>query len=254
MRRLRLWCIFLLVLLVAGPLSGGVCLAQENTYTIQYIMTIAGADINYLGFLQGISGFKLNSYNDSGLVNVGFNNVAITGLYNRNLGIGSFRNQGSVALINIQPDAPVAPVIFSGQMFSQANNVTVGDYNYAVNMNFNGLQGSGIVILDVMAGSFSNQFTSLTVNIGKNAIPSTPLTSIFQVSHANGGTVVSLTNQQMQAIAATADNDFKYQGKQSAVANIQGVPNIQGICATTVSAGVNNQISHNVSVNVDTAK
>jgi hypothetical protein len=253
MRRFRLWFIFLLVLLVAAPFMGGVSQAEENNYTIQYITTITGGVFNYLGFLQGISGYNFNSYNDSGIVNVGFNNVAITGVYNSNIGIGSFRNQGSVALINVQPDMQVAPLIYSGQMFSQGNKVTVGDYNYAVNMNFNGLQGSGVVILDVMAGSFSNQFTSLTVNIGKNAIPSTPLTSVFKVSQANG-TVVSLTNQQMQAIAATADNDFKMQGKQSAVATIEGVPNIQGICATTISAGVNNQISHNVSVNIDTAK
>jgi hypothetical protein len=253
MRRFRHWFVCLLFLLVAAPLLGGVSLAEENTYTLQYITTVSGSALNYLGFLQGISGFTSNSFTENGLVNVGFNNVDISGVYNRNIGIGSFRNQGSVALLNIQPDMQVAPMLYSGQQFSQANKVTVGDYNYAVNLNFNGLQGSGVVLLDVMAGSFSNQFTSLTVNIGKNAIFSTPLNSVFKVSQANG-TVVSLTNQQMQAIAATADNDFKMQGKQSAVAKIEGVPNIQGISATTISAGVNNQISHNVSVNIDTAK
>jgi hypothetical protein len=254
MRKFKLWLVFICVLLAAAPLQGGVCLAEENNYTLQYITTIAGGTFNYLGYLQGISGFTFDSYSDNGLVNIGFNNVDITGVYNRNIGIGSFRNQGSVALINIEPDLQTSPVIFSGYMFSQGNKVTVGDYNYAVKMNFNGIQGSGIVILDAMAGSFSNQFTSLTVNIGKNAISSTPLDSIFKVTQANGSTVVSLTNKQMQAIAATADNDFNMQGKQSAVAAIEGVPNIQGICATTLSAGVNNQVSHNVSLNIDTAK
>jgi uncharacterized Zn-binding protein involved in type VI secretion len=250
MRKFRLWFVFLAVLLVAAPLMGGVSLA-EDTYTVQYITSVTGGTTNYLSFLQGISGFSVSSFGDTALVNVGFNNVDIGGVYNRNIGIGSFRNQGSVTFLNIEPSLEVSPVTFIGQMFSQGNQVTAGDFNYAVNLNFNGFRGSGIVVLNVMAGSFCNQFTSLTFNMGKNAIPSTPLSSVLSVMQGNP-TVVSLSNQQMQAVAATADNDFKIQGKQSAVASIEGNPNIQGISAITLSAGVNNQVMHNVGVNIDT--
>jgi hypothetical protein len=107
------------------------------------------------------------------------------------------------------------------------------------------------VVLDLMAGSFCNQFTSLTFNMGKNAIPSIPLSTVLSVMQGNP-TVVSLSNQQMKAVAATADNDFKVQGKQSAVASIEGTPNTQGISAITLSAGVNNQVMHNDGVNIDT--
>jgi hypothetical protein len=249
MSKFRLWGVFLLVLLVAIPLQEGISLAEDN-YTLQYIETATGSGLNYLTFLQGISGINLNSFSDKGLVSVGFDNVDITGIYTRSIGIGSYRNQGSVALINVQPGMEVAPTLYSGQMFSQGNKVTVGDYDYTINLNFSGFRGSGLVVLNAMAGSFCNQFTSLTFNMGKNAIPQTTPSSILSVT----SNMAILSNQQMQAMAATADNDFKTQGKQSAVATIQGVPNVQGVCAITLSAGVNNQVSHNVSVNVDTAK
>lgn len=249
MPKFRLVAVCLAVLLAAAPLQG-VCLAAD-TYTIQYITTIAGP-INYLGYVQGISGFVLPSFNDQGLVSVNFNNVAVSGVYNRNIGLGSFRNLGSVALVNIQPNQEVTPVIYNGQMFSQANQVKSGDFNYGVNLNFNNFRASGIVVLNVMGGSFCNQFTSLTFNMGNNAI-APPSQSILSVNQGNP-TVVSLTNQQMQAIAATADNDIQTQGKQSAVASIQGTPNIQGVSAVTLSAGINNQVSHHVEVNIDTRR
>ena len=247
MRKFRLCGVFLIVLLVAAPLLGGVSLA-EDTYTLQYITTVTGG-LNYLNYVQGISGFNINSFSDSARVNIGFNNIEVVGVYNRNMGIGSFRNQGSIALVNIQPDMEVSPMLYSGQMYSQGNQVTVGDYNYAINLNFNSFHGSGLVVIDVMAGSFSNQFTSLTFNMGRNAIQ-TSTNSALKVMPG----LVSLSNTQMQAMVATADNDFKTQGKQSAVATIKGTPNIQGISAVTLSAGINNQVSHNVSVNIDTAK
>ena len=251
MRKPRLWFFCLVALLVAATLQGGVSLAEEN-YIVQDITTATG--INYLGVVQGISGFSVSSFSDRGKVSLGFNNVDISGIYNRNFGIGSFRNQSSVAFVNIDANQDVLPMTFFGQMFSQGNKVTIGDYNYAINMNFSGFRASGIVVLDLMAGSFSNQATSVTFNMGRNAIPQTPPSSVLKVVQGNPTTVVSLTNQQMQAMAATADNDFQMQGKQSAVATMQGTPNVQGIAAVTMSAGVNNQVSHNVSVNFDTAK
>jgi hypothetical protein len=178
MRKIKLWFVFLVVLLVAAPLMGGVSRA-EDTYTLQYITSATG--INYLEFVQGISGFTLPHFSDSGEVSVGFNNVNINGVFNHNIGIDDFRNQSSVAFFNIEPGLAVLPVTFSEQMFSQGIRITVNDFNYASNQNFNSFQGSGIVVLDVMACSFCNQFTSLTFNIGKNAIPSTPLTSVLSV-------------------------------------------------------------------------
>ena len=248
MQKLSFVIIFLAVLLVAAPFQAGVALA-EDTYNLQYITTITG--INYLGYQQGISGFSIPNFSDSGLVTVNFNDVTVNGIYNRNIGIGSFRNQGTVTFANIEPNLFVNPMTYAGQMFSQGNKVNVNDFNYAVNLNFNKFQASGIVALDVMAGSFCNQFTSLTFNMGKNAI-APPSVSILNVTRGNPSTVVSLTNQQMQAVAATSDNDIQVQGKQSAVISIQGAPTVQGVCALTVSAGINNQVSHNVAVNIDT--
>ena len=219
MQKLRLVAIFLAVLLVAAPLHG--VSQAEDTYTIQYITTILGAQ-NYLGSVQGISGFTIPNFTDSGSVTMNFNNASVSGVYNQNIGIGSFRNQGAVALVNIMPNQDVAPVTYSGYMYSQGNQVTVNNYNYAVNMNFVNFNASGLVVLNVMAGSLCNQFTSLTFNLGKNAIAS-PSTTIFSVTKGNP-TVVSLTNQQMQAIAATSDNDIQIRGKQTAVPSPRGSP------------------------------
>jgi hypothetical protein len=254
MRKFRLWFVFIVALLVAAPLLGGVSLA-EDAYTLQYITTVAGGGLNYLNYVQGISGFTLNSFSDSGQVTASFKNVTTNGIYNRAVGIGSFRNQGSVTLVNVEPEMQVSPVTYVGQSYSQGNRVTLGDYNYAVKLNFNSFGGSGLMVLDMMAGSFCNQFTSLTFNMGKNAIPQSPIRTVFGVSQPTAtATVASLSNQQMQAMVATADNNFKYQGKQSAVATVEGSPNFHGVSAITVSAGVNNSVSHNVSVNFDTAK
>jgi hypothetical protein len=198
-------------------------------------------------------GVYLNNFSDNLTVNVGFNNVEINGVYNRNIGAGQFRNQGSLAFINMEPDQEVTPVTFVGQMFSQGNKVTVGNYNYAVNVNFNDFRGSGIVVLDVMAGSFCNQLTCLTVNMGKSAIPQQPLASVLSVMQGNPTTTASLTNKQMQAVVATSDNDFnKVNGaQQNAAVSMQGSPNVQGMYAITLSAGVNNQVMHNVGINFD---
>jgi hypothetical protein len=248
MKNPLLAAVLLAVLLVTAPLQG-VLLAEDN-FTVQSIITQAGP--NFVGYVQGISGFTLQNFNDAGAISMNFSNVSVSGVYNRTLGIGSFRNLGSLAFVNIMPGQDVPPVTYSGLMFSQGNRVTVADYNYAVNMNFTNFNASGMVVLNVMAGSLCNQFTSLTFNLGNHAI-APPSVSILSLTKGNP-TVVSLSNKQMQAVAATSDNDIQVQGKQSAVVTSQGVPNIQGVSALTLSAGINNQVSHNVSVNIDTAK
>ncbi len=248
MQKLRLTAVLLTVWLLAAPFLGA-SLAEDN-FTLQSIVTATG--INYLSYVQAISGFNVPNFTDSGKVTMNFSNVTVNGIYNANIGMGSFRNQGSLAFVNITPNQDLLPQTYVGQMFSQGNRVTVGDYNYAVNMNFNNFTGSGIVVLNVMAGSFCNQFTSLSFNMGKNVI-APPSVSVLSVTKGNP-TVAMLSNKQMQAVAATADNDIQMQGKQSAVASVQGTPNVQGVSAMTLSAGINNQISHNVSVNIDTAK
>ncbi len=271
MHKLRHCAIFLAVSLLAASLLGGVSLAQD-TYTLQYITSVAG-NPNYLQFQQGVSGFSFSPFSQTGQANVGFTNTSVSGVYNKNFSLGAFLNAGSIALLNIQPGLEVTPMTINGLIFSQGNQIPVGDYNYGVSLNFNGFQGTGLVVLNVMAGAFSNQFTSLTFNMGKNATP-TPLGSVsswslgtanpFVVNFSNGGvlnvlqgnpTMVSISNQQMQLIVGTANNDIQMQGKQTSVDKmINGTPNVQGISAITVSAGVNNQISHNVSVNFDTAR
>jgi hypothetical protein len=200
--------------------------------------------------VQGISGWYVPNFSDTGAVALNFNNVTVNGIYNASYGVGSFRNQGSLAFVNIQPDLEVTPATFLGLVFSENNRATFTNYDYAASLNFNNFRGSGIVVMNLMAGSFSNQLTTVSFSMGKNAIapPSTTLANVIQGNPA----IVSLSNKQMAAVAATYNNDIQVQGKQSAVATVQGAPNVSGICAITMSAGINNQIIHRVEVNVNT--
>lgn len=249
----KLGLIFLALILAAVPLQG-VSHAEDDfkavNFTAQFFSTNSAS--NYISYLQGISGLVVPNFRDSGTVSVSFDNVIINGLYNASYGVGSFRNQGSLAFVNIQPEQILPPAVFLGQTFSENNKVTVKDYNYALNLNFNAFRGSGIVVLNLMAGSFSNQFTSVHFSMGKNVSPPASPTVAALTKNGNS-TLAVLSNSQMQAIAATANNDIQIQGKQSAVATIQGTPNIQGVCAITMSSGVNNLISHHVGINIDTA-
>ena len=101
----------------------------------------------------------------------------------------------------------------------------MNEFNYVLDISFNGFRGSGLVVLNLMAGSFSNQFTTLSFNMGKNAVPLTS-PAVFNIIRGIL-TVASLTNQQMQAVAVTANNDFQVQGKQTAMTTVQGTPDVQ---------------------------
>ncbi|MFZ2087971.1 MAG: hypothetical protein WAU47_05300 [Desulfobaccales bacterium] len=248
MRKFKPLLVCLMVLLTASPFLGSA--AAQNAYTYQSIVTNSAT--NFLGFVQGIGGWYFSNFSEAGRIQMGFDNVVVNGIYNASIGVGSFRNLGSVTYVNIQPNMTLTPSAYYGQSFSENNRVSIDNYNYAVNMSFNGFKGAGIVVLNVMAGSLSNQFTSVTFNLGRNAIaPASP--SIFSVTQGNP-TVASLTNNQMQAIAATANNDIQVKGKQTAVTTVQGAPDVQGVCAMTLSAGVNNLVNHRVEVNIDTSR
>lgn len=247
----KFWFSLVLVtcLLAAAPFYKGSCVAQD-AFALQSIVTNSGT--NFLGFVQGIGGWYFTGFSDAGRIQANFGNVVVNGIYNASIGVGSFRNLGSVTYVNIQPDLAVTPSTYYGQSFSENNRVSIDNYNYAVNIGFNGFKGSGIVVLNMMAGSFSNQFTSVTFNMGKNAI--TPLSpAIFNVNQGNNR-VATLTNNQMQAIAGTANNDIQVKGKQTAITSVQGAPDVQGVCAMTLSAGVNNLVTHRVEINIDTSR
>ena len=251
MPRLRPGLVFLILLLVAA-LFPGVSQGEDN-YTVQEFST--STRDNSIKFFQGISGWYFPedfNFNESGSVSVGFTNVTLNGIYNLSAGMGSVRNQGSLAFVNIQPDEVVPPASLQGFMYSGNNIVTVNDYNYSVNLSLNNFKGSGILLLNLMAGSFSNQFTSVNFTMGKNNTPK-PSPAIFTAQSGNP-TVASLTNEQMETIAATQNNDFKYLGKQQASASVEGNPQINGVCVITLSAGVNNLVSHNVRVNFNTGQ
>ncbi len=247
MRNFKLGAVFFAVLLTMAPLSAGVGRAQD-AFTYQYFVTNSAS--NYVFAIQGISGWQVPNFSDSGAVGLNLNNVTVNGIYNASYGVGSFRNQGSIAFVNIQPNLQVVPATFFGYQFSENNRATFTNYDYAASLNFSGFRGSGIVVFNLMAGSFSNQLTAVSFSMGKNVIapPSTTLANVIQGNPA----IVSLSNQQMAAIAATSNNDIQVQGKQNAVATVQGAPNVSGICAITLSAGINNQIIHRVEVNVNT--
>lgn len=222
--------------------------AAQDNYNIQYFRTNSAA--NFTFFLQGISGFAISGYSDRMGLGVDFNNVTITGLYNISYGVGSFRNQGSLAFVNIQPTEIVPPATFVGTMFSVGNRARITEYDYSINLNFNAFRGSGIMVFNLMAGSFSNQFTSLAFTMGRNVIaPPSPTNAVILTGNP---AVVALSNQQMAAVAAAQENNFQVTGRQSAVATIKGAPDIQGVGAITLSAGLNNQVLHRVEVNINT--
>lgn len=245
--------VFLAFILAILLLLGGLAQAQENEYnnfTYQYFTTNSAS--NYIFYEQGISGIVVPNFSDAGSVNVTFNDFIVNGVYNASYGIGSYRNQGSLAFVNIQPGQELTPANYLGQTFSANNKVNIQDYNYSINLNFNGFRGSGIVVLNLMAGSFSNQFTSVHFSMGKKVSPPPSTTGATLLRDSNS-TLAILSNAQMQTIAAAANNDIQIRGKQSAIATVEGTPQIQGVCAITMSSGVNNLISHRVGVNIDTA-
>lgn len=250
MRKHKLGLVFLTFLLVAVFLQGEISHAQENNdnFTLQHLVTNSAA--NYIFFTQGVSGIIVPNFSDGGQVSVNFDNVKVTGVYNATYGIGAFRNQGSLSFVNIQPDQDLPPALFLGQTFLENNKVNIKDYNYSVNLNFNGFRASGIVVLNLMAASFSNQFTSVHLTMGKNNTSQPPIPKL-NVIQDNNSTLVELSRGQMRAVAATANNDVQVQGKQSAVTTVEGTPDVQGICAITLSSGFNNHVVHRVGINID---
>jgi hypothetical protein len=232
---------------MAAPFPG-VSQAQDN-YTVQGFTT--STTDNSINYLQGISGWSVPNFTEAGSVFVGFNDVTINGIYNLSAGIGSIRNQGSLAFVNILPDEVVPPATLRGFTFSTGNAVTVKNYNYSVNLSLNNFKASGILVFNLMAGSLSNQFTSVNYTVGKNTTPP-PSPTIFTVNSGNP-TVASLTNDQMEAVAATADNNIDItNAKMQASASVEGTPQVNGLCVITLSAGMNNLVSHNVRVNFNT--
>ena len=233
----------------------GVAHAYDN-FTLQSFMT--SSTNNYIGLVQGISGWNLQNFAESGRISVNFTNFTVSGLYSASYGTGSFKNLGTLTFLNIQPDLELTPALFSGAMYSVNNDVTLGDYNYSVNLNFNGFRGSGIVVLNLMAGSFSNQFTSVHVTMGKNVTPapSIPVGRLVGPKDPGDPSLVQLSNAQLETLATSVNNKFTSieNAKQSSMVTVEGVPQIQGICAITISTGVGNMVSNRVGLTIDTAK
>ncbi len=247
MRKLKLGAVLVAGMLILAFVGAGISHA-EDAYTYQYFLTNSAA--NFMLTTQGISGWQVANFGDNGTVSLNFSNATVNGLYNASYGVGSFRNQGSLAFVNIQPNVELPPATFVGVSFSQGNRAVISDYNYAVNLNFNAFRGSGIVVINLMAGSFSNQLTAVSLSMGKNVVPPPSPASVTILP--GNPSLVTLSNQQMAAVAAAVDNDIQVTGRQSAVATIQGTPDVQGLCAITMSAGINNQVIHRVGVNINT--
>jgi len=233
----------------------GVSHAYDN-YTPQSFLT--SSTDNYIGFVQGISGWNLQNFTESGRISVNFSNFTVSGLYSASYGQGSFKNLGTLTFLNIQPDLELTPALFSGVMYSVNNTVALGEHNYSVNLNFNGFRGSGIVVLNLLAGSFSNQMTAVHFTMGKNVTPAPSITDhrleYPTLKEPDLVPLVQLSNAQLETLATSVNNKFEYKGKQSSVVTVEGVPQIQGICAITISSGVGNMVSNRVGLTIDTAK
>lgn len=108
--------ILLALILAAVPLQAGVSHAEDDFKAVNFTAQIFSTNSasNYISYLQGISGIVIPNFSDRGTVTVSFNNVIINGIYNASYGIGSYRNQGSLAFINVQPELTTSPGVFLG--------------------------------------------------------------------------------------------------------------------------------------------
>jgi hypothetical protein len=264
MLKSSLGVLFSLLLLMVAPFQMGLSLAQETTsgYTVQNLTTITDPEM-YLGYLQAIGNWKFQNFEESGAITLNFSNAMLAGITSISAGLGSVRNQGSVAFLNLKPSEVVLPQRQLGLLISENNQVTMGDYAYSANINFSNFSGAGVLVANVTASSFSNLFTAVTVSMGRipitpvsipslTVIPENPGSFTTSSDVIPGTSVVALSNEQMDIIAGTANNEFIYEGKQQAAATVSGAANFSGIYAVTVSAGVDNKINNTVQANFNT--
>jgi len=248
----RLGVGILAVLLLAASFPAK-CLAGDSTQDI-----MVDTQWGYLGARQSITGFNTGGMGGSGTVILNLTNSTIRGLYNVNAAMGSLRNQGSVIMVNLAPHQFLPPLTVDVQMNLSNNYATFGDYNYSTNLQANSLQGGGLAVMNLMAGNFNNQFSSVALHFSKGTLPSTlasgPGTASIVTS--NGGNLVTLTNAQLEAVAATSGNSFTDLGKAKASATVEGdaLMNFSGIVAINNLAGNGNQVQNNIQMTINTGK
>lgn len=242
------WGIFLLAALL--PVMGWAGVSSQDL--------LVDTQQGFLGVQQNIGNFNVWGLGGEGTVSLNLTNSTIQGLYNTSAGIGSMKNQASVILVNLLPNQYFSPFTSARQTLSQ-NLVGLGDYDYISRLQANSLQGSGLAVINLMAGNLNNQFTCVALHFSKGPLnpPASPLLNMAHLgSDGNGGGLVALSNAQLQAVAASQGNSFTELATGKATALVEGnaFKDFSGLVAITTLAGNGNQVVNNLQMTINTGK
>lgn len=242
------WALFLLAALL--PVAAGAGVSSQDL--------VVDTQQGYLGVQQNIGDFSVWGLGGEGTVSLNLTNSVIKGLYNTSAGIGSMKNQASVILVNLLPNQYFSPFTSAAQTLSN-NLVGLGDYDYISRLQANSLQGSGLAVINLLAGNLNNQFTCVAVHFSKGPLtppPSPILNTATLGSDGNGSGLVALSHAQLQAVAATQGNTFTELGKGRATAVVEGdaFKSFSGLVAITTLAGNGNQVQNNLQMTINTGK
>lgn len=244
----------------AAILCGTLCgpaLGQTVGNSLQNL--VVDTEKGFLGARQAIEGFGGQGLIGEGTVTLDLSNSTIKGLFNTNAGIGTARNQASVILVNLLPNQYISPFTFSWQTLS-GNLVSFGDYDYISRLQAGGLQGGGLVVMNLMAGNFNNQFTSVSLHLSRGPLSNSGAAasgnSIFLGGDGQGGYLVALSHSQLQAVAATSGNSFTEVGQGRATAMVEGdaFKNFSGLVAINNLAGNGNQVQNHLQMTINMGK
>lgn len=236
---------------------GSWAFAQAGGNSLQNL--VVDTQKGFLGAQQAIEGFSGQGLGGEGTVTLNLSNSTIKGLYNTNSGVGTARNQASVIWVNLLPNQYFSPFTFSWQNLS-GNLVGFGDYEYVSRLQAGGLQGGGLVVMNLMAGNFNNQFTSVSLHLSRGPLPTSVSaasgSSFFLGGDGQGGYLVALSHAQLEAVAAASNNSFTELAKGKATAMMEGdaFKNFSGLVAISNLAGNGNQVQNNLQLTINLGK
>ena len=249
MRKLGLVAGLLALFLVVVPFQAKVCLGGDS-----YQIVINDTWANYLGFEQASGGWNFMEIGSTNLAVVDLRNSLIVGLFSWSGVSGTASNSFAGTMLNIDVINVLPPLTVVGSVSLANNQVLISDYNFSSTLMTDGLHGGGLLAFGMNVGPLNNQFTSLSVYIGRTLLTQPSTTNV--ILGTGNVNFAALTNSQLQAVAATANNDIILQGKQQATAITtgNGIQNFSGLVAITNSAGAGNQIINNMTLQVTTGK
>ncbi len=235
------------------------CKAEElPAITLQEIKTYSSKGI--LTVNQSTSNLEIIEKYVSRNVSSALNNLTLSGIMNINIASGFGINQAGVIRVDSSFNNEIP--FFSPQMellgtMSLANNrLNSSNTEYSAVISGNGLHGSGVMVLNQISGNLNNQLTAVGVNVGHLSPRKSQITSMSEFvnsASAHGINAAILSTQQLETVTATYNNTLKAaQQKASATIEEGALTNFSGICAVSQIAGNMNQVTNNLTVNVNT--